>query len=86
MLAPLQTVEPWQDFLWYRWLIFFLVVAFRGLGINNSITLTAISYARGKDMYHIFRNTIGNLIACNGAIPGSWVTVAACDTFDCRPL
>jgi hypothetical protein len=86
MLAPLQTVEPWQDFLWERRFMFFLGVAFRGLGFNNSIILTAISYARGKDMYHIFRNTIGNLIARDGVIPGSWVTVAACDAFDCKPL
>jgi MFS transporter, PHS family, inorganic phosphate transporter len=67
---------------------FFLDVAFYGLGLNNSIILTAIGYAGGKDMYHIFRNTaIGNLIiVCAGAIPGYWVTVATVDTLGRKPI
>lgn len=67
---------------------FFLDVAFYGLGLNNSIILTAIGYAGGSDMYHIFRNTaIGNLIiVCAGAIPGYWVTVATVDTLGRKPI
>jgi MFS transporter, PHS family, inorganic phosphate transporter len=67
---------------------FFLDVAFYGLGLNNSIILTAIGYAGGKDMYHIFRNTaVGNLIiVCAGAIPGYWVTVFTVDTIGRKPI
>ncbi|KAF7507047.1 acid phosphatase pho5 [Endocarpon pusillum] len=67
---------------------FFLDVAFYGLGLNNSIILTAIGFAGGKNMYHIFRNTaIGNLvIVCAGAIPGYWVTVATVDTIGRKPI
>ncbi len=67
---------------------FFLDVAFFGLGLNNSIILTAIGHAGGSDMYHIFRNTaIGNLIiVCAGAIPGYWVTVATVDTLGRKPI
>ena len=67
---------------------FFLDVAFYGLGLNNSIILTAIGYAGRKDMYHIFRNTaIGNLIiVCAGAIPGYWVTVATVDVLGRKPI
>ena len=56
---------------------FFLDVAFRGLGLNNSIILGAIGYSKGDNMYEIFRRTaVGNLIlVCAGAIPGYWVTV-----------
>lgn len=61
---------------------FFLDVAFYGLGLNNTTILTAIGYASGNNVYHIFRNAaIGNLIlVCAGAIPGYWVTVALVDT------
>lgn len=61
---------------------FTLDVAFYGIGLNNTIILTTIGYATGKDVYHIFRNAaIGNLIiVCAGAIPGYWVTVALVDT------
>jgi MFS transporter, PHS family, inorganic phosphate transporter len=67
---------------------FFLDVAFYGLGLNNAIILTAIGYAGGKDMYHIFYNTaVGNLIlVCAGAIPGYWVTVATVDTVGRKPI
>ncbi|EXJ66083.1 MFS transporter, PHS family, inorganic phosphate transporter [Cladophialophora psammophila CBS 110553] len=61
---------------------FFLDVAFYGLGLNNSIILQAIGYAKGNNVYEIFYNTaVGNLIiVCAGAIPGYWVTVATVDT------
>jgi MFS family permease len=63
-------------------------VAFYGLGLNNSIILTAIGYAGGSNVYHIFRNTaVGNLIiVCAGAIPGYWVTVATVDTIGRKPI
>ena len=63
-------------------------MAFYGLGLNNSIILSAIGYAKGSDVYHIFRNTaIGNLIiVCAGAIPGYWVTVATVDTIGRKPI
>ncbi|KAJ9611515.1 acid phosphatase pho5 [Cladophialophora chaetospira] len=67
---------------------FFLDVAFYGLGLNNSIILTAIGYAKGDNVYEIFRNTaVGNLIiVCAGAIPGYWVTVATVDTIGRKPI
>ncbi|KAJ9657378.1 acid phosphatase pho5 [Neophaeococcomyces mojaviensis] len=67
---------------------FFLDVAFYGLGLNNTIILTAIGYAGGSNVYHIFRNAaVGNLIiVCAGAIPGYWVTVATVDTIGRKPI
>ena len=67
---------------------FTLDVAFYGLGLNNSIILTAIGYAKGDTMYKIFRNTaVGNLIiVCAGSIPGYWVTVALVDTVGRKPI
>ena len=67
---------------------FFLDVAFYGLGLNNSIILSAIGYSGGKSMYEIFYNTaVGNLIiVCAGAIPGYWVTVATVDTIGRKPI
>lgn len=67
---------------------FTLDVAFYGLGLNNSIILTAIGYAKGDSMYKIFYNTaVGNLIiVCAGSIPGYWVTVALVDTVGRKPI
>lgn len=67
---------------------FTLDVAFYGLGLNNSIILTAIGYAKGDSMYKIFYNTaVGNLIiVCAGSIPGYWVTVALVDTIGRKPI
>ncbi|EXJ92745.1 MFS transporter, PHS family, inorganic phosphate transporter [Capronia epimyces CBS 606.96] len=67
---------------------FFLDVAYYGLGLNNSVILSAIGYASGSNVYLIFRNTaIGNLIiVCAGAIPGYWVTVATVDTIGRKPI
>ena len=43
-----------------------------GLGLNNSIILQQIGYAKGNNVYEIFHNqAVGNLIiTCAGAIPG----------------
>lgn len=67
---------------------FFLDVAFYGLGLNNTIILTAIGYVGGGNMYQIFHNqAVGNLIiVCAGAIPGYWVTVALVDTVGRKPI
>jgi PHS family inorganic phosphate transporter-like MFS transporter len=61
---------------------FFLDVAFYGLGLNNSIILSAIGWTGGATVYeNLRRNAIGNLILiCAGAIPGYWMTVATVDT------
>ena len=67
---------------------FFLDVAFYGLGLNNTIILTAIGYAKGANMYKIFYNSaVGNLIiVCAGSIPGYWVTVLLVDTVGRKPI
>ncbi len=67
---------------------FTLDVAFYGLGLNNSIILTAIGFAKGNSVYKIFYNTaVGNLIiVCAGSIPGYWVTVALVDTIGRKPI
>ena len=67
---------------------FFLDVAYYGLGLNNTVILTAIGYTGGTNVYHIFRNAaVGNLIiVCAGAIPGYWVTVATVDTIGRKPI
>ena len=59
-----------------------------GLGLNNSIILTQIGYAKGENVYKIFFNqAVGNLIiTCAGAIPGYWVTVATVDTIGRKPI
>ncbi|KAF9888915.1 phosphate transporter [Aspergillus nanangensis] len=67
---------------------FFLDVAFYGLGLNNSIILSAIGWTGGATVYEYFyRNAVGNLILiCAGAIPGYWMTVATVDTLGRRPI
>jgi len=67
---------------------FFLDVAYYGLGLNNSIILSAIGYSGGSNMYEIFyRTAVGNLIlVCAGAIPGYWVSVATIDTLGRKPI
>lgn len=56
--------------------------------MNNSVILTAIGYAGGKNVYELFYNVaVGNIIlVCAGAIPGYWVTVATVDTVGRRPI
>ena len=67
---------------------FFLDVAYYGLGLNNSIILSAIGWSGGSNMYQIFyRNAVCNLIlVCAGAIPGYWVSVATIDTLGRKPI
>ncbi|KAB8225862.1 phosphate permease [Aspergillus novoparasiticus] len=67
---------------------FFLDVAFYGLGLNNSIILTAIGWNGGKNVYEYFyRNAVGNFILiCAGAIPGYWVSVATVDYLGRKPI
>ncbi|KAA8650174.1 hypothetical protein EYZ11_008518 [Aspergillus tanneri] len=67
---------------------FFLDIAFYGLGLNNSIILSAIGWNGGSNVYEYFyRNAIGNLILiCAGAMPGYWVTVATVDTLGRKPI
>ncbi|KAK1140980.1 acid phosphatase pho5 [Aspergillus melleus] len=67
---------------------FFLDVAFYGLGLNNSIILSAIGWTGGSNVYEYFyRNAVGNLILiCAGAIPGYWMTVATVDLIGRKPI
>ncbi|KAL4889899.1 major facilitator superfamily domain-containing protein [Aspergillus ambiguus] len=67
---------------------FFLDVAFYGLGLNNSLILSAIGWSGGSTVYEYFyRNAVGNLILiCAGSIPGYWVTVATVDTLGRKPI
>lgn len=62
--------------------------AFYGLGLNNSIILSAIGWTGGSNVYEYFyRNAVGNLILiCAGAIPGYWVTVATVDFIGRKPI
>lgn len=59
-----------------------------GLGLNNSIVLSAIGFSAGKTIYANLLNTaIGNLIlACAGSIPGYWLSVALIDTLGRKPI
>lgn len=67
---------------------FFLDIAFYGLGLNNTVILTAIHFVKGENVYKIFHNAaVGNLIiVCAGSIPGYWVTVALVDTVGRKPI
>ncbi|EAU37126.1 inorganic phosphate transporter PHO84 [Aspergillus terreus NIH2624] len=67
---------------------FFLDVAFYGLGLNNSLILSAIGWSGGSTVYEYFyRNAVGNLILiCAGSIPGYWMTVATVDTLGRKPI
>jgi PHS family inorganic phosphate transporter-like MFS transporter len=62
--------------------------AFYGLGLNNSIILSAIGFSGGATVYETFyNNAVGNLILiCAGAIPGYWVTVATVDFVGRKPI
>jgi MFS transporter, PHS family, inorganic phosphate transporter len=62
---------------------FMLDIAFYGLGLNNSIILQAIGYAK-SDAHHIYATlhhvAVGNLIIqCAGTLPGYWFSVAFID-------
>jgi len=68
------------------WLL--LDVAFYGLGLNISIIIATIGYAKDKRVYQQLYNTaVGNLILiCAGAVPGYWVTVFTVDTVGRKPI
>jgi PHS family inorganic phosphate transporter-like MFS transporter len=57
---------------------FLVDVAFYGVNLNQSVILTDIGYATGKDPYHyLLRNAEGNLIiAVAGYVPGYFITIA----------
>ncbi|KAL5365055.1 major facilitator superfamily domain-containing protein [Aspergillus floccosus] len=63
-------------------------VAFYGLGLNNSLILSAIDWSGGSTVYkYFYRNAVGNLILiCAGSIPGYWMTVATVDTLGRKPI
>ncbi|KAF8851199.1 phosphate permease [Acephala macrosclerotiorum] len=67
---------------------FFLDLAFYGLGLNNSIVLSAIGYSNGNTIYQsLIHTAVGNLIlVCAGSIPGYWLCVATVDTWGRKPL
>lgn len=67
---------------------FALDVAYYGVGLNNSIILTAIGYAGGSDAYTaLMRISIGNiLIAIMGTIPGYWVAILFLDSWGRKPI
>lgn len=67
---------------------FFLDVAYYGLGLNNSIILSAIGYSGGKTVYEsLYKTAVGNLIlVCAGALPGYWGSVATIDIVGRKPI
>jgi PHS family inorganic phosphate transporter-like MFS transporter len=67
---------------------FLLDVAWYGIGLNNTVILSAIGYTGGKNVYLVFYNAaVGNLIlVVAGAIPGYWATVALVDTVGRKPI
>ncbi|KAK3319375.1 phosphate/H+ symporter [Apodospora peruviana] len=67
---------------------FFLDLAFYGLGLNNTIVLTAIGYSHGPTLYHaLYNNAVGMIIlACAGSLPGYWTAVLTIDTLGRKPL
>ena len=96
--APTQS---WQDFKAYfgKWengkillgtsLSWFLLdIAFYGIGLNNSVILSNIGYAKDPDPFKTLWNlSIGNiLIAVLGTVPGYWFTVALVDVWGRKPI
>ncbi|UKZ82589.1 hypothetical protein TrVFT333_010381 [Trichoderma virens FT-333] len=67
---------------------FFLDLAFYGLGLNNTMVLSAIGYASGKTLYHkLYNQAVGMIIlACAGSIPGYWAAVFTIDSVGRKPL
>ncbi|KAH6605362.1 hypothetical protein Trco_007069 [Trichoderma cornu-damae] len=67
---------------------FFLDLAFYGLGLNNSMVLSAIGYASGRTLYHkLYNQAVGLIIlACAGSIPGYWAAVFTIDSVGRKPL
>ncbi|PTB64797.1 inorganic phosphate transporter [Trichoderma citrinoviride] len=67
---------------------FFLDLAYYGLGLNNSLVLSAIGYADGHTLYHkLYNQAVGMIIlACAGSIPGYWAAVFTIDSVGRKPL
>ncbi|KAL6866879.1 major facilitator superfamily domain-containing protein [Trichoderma novae-zelandiae] len=67
---------------------FFLDLAYYGLGLNNSLVLSAIGYANGRTLYHkLYNQAVGMIIlACAGSIPGYWAAVFTIDSVGRKPL
>lgn len=63
-------------------------MAFYGLGLNNSVILSAIGYSAKDTVYvKLYNNAVGNLILiCAGSIPGYWVTVFTVDIVGRKPI
>lgn len=63
-------------------------LAFYGLGLNNTIVLSAIGYSNGDTIYHTLRNNaIGNIVlVCAGSMPGYWLSVLTIDTIGRKPI
>ncbi|KAK4511138.1 Esa1p-associated factor [Mucor velutinosus] len=63
----------------YSW--FALDVAWYGLGLNNSIILSAIGFGSDSDPYTaVFRTCVGNIIInLLGSVPGYWISVFTID-------
>ncbi|CAK9435494.1 uncharacterized protein LODBEIA_P02210 [Lodderomyces beijingensis] len=57
---------------------FMLDVAFYGMGLNSTLILQTIGYARKDNIYHkLYDSAAGNLIlVCAGSLPGYWFSVA----------
>ncbi|KAL1869861.1 hypothetical protein Daus18300_005321 [Diaporthe australafricana] len=67
---------------------FFLDLAFYGLGLNNSIVLSATGYVNGETLYHkLYNNAVGLIIlSVAGSLPGYWTAVFTIDTIGRKPL
>ncbi|CAG8561008.1 2887_t:CDS:2 [Ambispora gerdemannii] len=91
----------WQDFKSYfgKWkngkvllgtsvTWFALDVAFYGIGLNNTIILNAIGYAKDKRVFqNLWNNSIGNIIiTILGTVPGYWFTVLFVDSWGRKPI
>ena len=63
-------------------------LAFYGLGLNNTIILTAINYSHGPTLYHtLYNNAVGMIIlACAGSLPGYWTAILTIDTLGRKPI
>ncbi|KJZ77844.1 hypothetical protein HIM_03021 [Hirsutella minnesotensis 3608] len=67
---------------------FLLDLAFYGLGLNNTVVLHAIGFAKGSNLYEkLYNQAVGMIIlACAGSIPGYWTAVMTIDTIGRKPL
>lgn len=63
-------------------------LAFYGLGLNNSIVLSATGYVDGETLYHkLYNNAVGLIIlSVAGSLPGYWTAVFTIDTIGRKPL